>query len=183
MRSLLRKLCLFFYYSIAIYFPTQPFPGYRLGYFLRRNLVQWIADSCGEKVIIKQKCYFGSGKGLSIGDRAQLGHNARIDQEVKIGRDVVMGPDVVIMTNAHAFESLEIPINQQGNVPCRAVVIGNDVWLGTRVIILPGVVIGDQAVIGAGSVVTKDVPKGAIVAGNPAKLIRMRGERIEKVLD
>jgi maltose O-acetyltransferase len=89
-----------------------------------------------------------------------------------------MGPDVVIMTNTHAFERLDIPINQQGNLPLKPVVIGDDVWIGTRVVILPGINVGDKAVIGANSVVTKDVPSGAIVAGSPARNIRMRGERL-----
>ena len=63
----------------------------------------------------------------------------------------------------------------KGACPIRPITIGNDVWIGTRVIILPGVAIGDQAVIAAGSVVTKDVPAKAIVGGVPAKFIRERG--------
>jgi maltose O-acetyltransferase len=56
----------------------------------------------------------------------------------------------------------------------QAVQIGNDVWIGARVVVLPGVVIGDQAIVGVGAIVTKDVPDRAIVAGNPADLIRYR---------
>ena len=128
---------------------------------------------------MKQNCYVGQGNGLRIGHRSQLGHNARIDQHVTIGDDVVMGPDVVIMTNHHAFENLDMPINQQGKLSIKPVVIGNDVWIGTRAIIMPGVYIGDQAVVGAGSVVTRDVPMKAIVGGNPARVIRTRGDKDE----
>ena len=126
---------------------------------------------------MKQNCYVGQGNGLRIGHRSQLGHNARIDQHVTIGDDVVMGPDVVIMTNHHAFDNLDLSINQQGKLPIKPVVIGNDVWIGTRAIIMPGVNIGDQAVVGAGSVVTGDVPARSIVGGAPARFIRMRGEK------
>ncbi len=166
---------MFFYYGVATHFPTQPMPGYKTGYRFRRILLNHIAESCGEDIIVKQHAYIGSGTGLRIGNRSQLGHNLRLGQYVTIGDDVVMGPDIVIMANAHAFDSLDIPVNQQGALPVRPVVIGNDVWIGTRAIILPGVRIGNQAVIGAGSVVTKDVPERAIVGGNPARIIRYRG--------
>jgi maltose O-acetyltransferase len=177
MKKLLKPLALLMYYGLATHLPTQPMPGYQLGYWLRRQLLPWIAESCGYGIVVKQHCYIGSGTGLRIGHRSQLGHNARIDQHVHIGDDVVMGPDIVIMTNAHAFEDPDIPINQQGHLGNRPVTIGNDVWIGTRVIIMPGVTIGDHAVIGAGSVVTKNIPAYGIVAGNPARVLRLRGDR------
>ena len=86
----------------------------------------------------------------------------------------MMGPDVVIMTNSHNFERIDIPMNIQGSAVPKKVVIGNDVWIGTRAIILPGTTIGNGAIIGAGAVVTKDVPEYGIVGGVPAKLIRNR---------
>lgn len=178
--TLVKRLALFAYYSLATHLPTQPMPGYQLGYILRRWLVRHIAEACGRDVIVKQHAYIGSGTGLRIGDRAQVGHNARIGQYVTLGDDLVMGPDVVIMANAHAFDDLSIPINRQGALPIRPVVIGKDVWIGTRAIVLPGVNIGDQAVIAAGAVVTKDVPPRAIVGGNPARLIRYRGKTRER---
>ena len=85
-----------------------------------------------------------------------------------------MGPDVVIMTTAHAWEDPDVPIRLQGDVPIDPVAIGDDVWLGTRVIVMPGVTIGTGAVIGSGSIVTKDVAEYDVVAGVPAKHIRWR---------
>lgn len=85
-----------------------------------------------------------------------------------------MGPDVLIITQNHRFDQLDLPMWRQGFSPSEPVIIGNDVWVGTRAIILPGVTISKGAIIGAGAVVTKDVPEYAIVGGNPARLIKYR---------
>lgn len=171
------------YYGIARRFPTQPVPLWRVGYALRRILVGWMVSACGKHVIVKQNAYIGRGRGLVLGDHAQLGENCRIGPFVTIGAEVVMGPDVVIMTTAHAFEDPRTPIRLQGDLAIRPVVIGADAWIGTRVVILPGVTIGKGAVIGAGSVVTRDIPPMSIAAGNPARVIRQRGDRIEVTRD
>lgn len=84
-----------------------------------------------------------------------------------------MGLDVTILTHTHNIERTDIPMGQQG-MRISEVVIGNDVWIGMRVIIMPGVKVGDGVVIGAGAVVTKNVPDFAIVGGVPAKGIKYR---------
>lgn len=174
--SITRLLALTMYYGWAQFLPTQPMPGWKLAYWIRRYLVKRIFHSCGDGVIIKSRVYFGTGTHLRIGHRSQLGRNLKAEADLTLGDDVVMGPDVIIMSSGHAFPRTDIPINRQGSVPRRPVRIGHDVWIGTRVIILPGVTIGDKAIIGAGSVVTKDVPSYAIVGGSPAKFIRSRHE-------
>jgi maltose O-acetyltransferase len=151
-------------------------PSWKIGYVFRRFLAKQIFASCGDGVIIKQHAYFGDGRTLRVGHRAQIGTNSRIDHDVTIGDDVLMGPDVVMISGGHAFETPDIPINQQGSVERRPIIIGNDVWIGTRVIIMPGVKIGDGSVIGAGSIVTKDVPPYSVAVGAPAKVIRIRGQ-------
>lgn len=170
-----RSFSLAVYYAVAWHLPTQPVPGWRFGYAFRRKLVRCIFASCGEQVLVKRHAYFGEGGTLVVGDRSQLGANCRIDHDVVIGADVLMGPDVVVMTAAHAFEDRDRTVREQGAQERRAVVIGDDVWIGTRVIVMPGVSIGRGAVIGAGSVVTRDVPEYAIVGGAPARFIRYRG--------
>ena len=85
----------------------------------------------------------------------------------------MMGPDVTILTQTHNIERIDIPMGQQG-MRVSEVVIGNDVWIGMRAIIMPGVKVGNGAVIGTGAVVTKDVPDYAVVGGVPAKIIRFR---------
>lgn len=175
MKRLRHVLALAAYYTVAWRLPTQPVPGWSVAYVLRRMLFRHISPASGDGIIVKQKCYFGTCEGLVVGDRSQLGANARIDHDVTFGRDVVMGPDVVIMTAAHAWADPDVPVNRQGAQERRGVVIGDDVWIGTRVIIMPGVTVGSGAVIGAGSVVTRPAPARAVVAGNPARIIKWRG--------
>lgn len=88
----------------------------------------------------------------------------------------MMGPDVHIYARSHAFSRTDIPMIEQGNQNDKPVSIGNDVWIAARVIILPGVSIGNGVILAAGAVITKNVPDYAIVAGNPAKIIRYRKE-------
>ena len=178
MGKLWRILALTAYYGVAKRLPTQPVPGWKIGYRLRRVLVRHIFAECGEGVIVKQNCYFGTGATLRIGSNSQLGANARIDASVTIGDDVVMGPDVVIMTISHEFEDPSIPVRLQGARPRDPVVIGNDVWIATRVIIMPGVTIGDHSIIGANSVVVRNIPPLSVAAGVPCRVIRRRGERL-----
>ena len=181
MKEIIKQIALLVYYLLARWFPTQPIPGWRVGYAVRRTLLRHIADSSGENVIVKSNAYIGNGEGLHVGSNSQLGHNCRIGKFVTLGENVIMGPDVVIMTASHEFELLDVPVRLQGEKPIRPISIGDDVWIGTRVCILPGVTVGDHAIIGAGSIVTSDVPKAAIVAGCPARVLRYRGiSNVEK---
>lgn len=133
-----------------------------------------ILKHCGTNVNIEKGAQFSSE--VSLGNNSGIGVNALISSHVTIGNDVMMGPECMIFTSNHGMDRLDIPMWKQKHSEPRPVVIGNDVWIGARVIILPGVHIGDGCVIGAGSVVTKDVEACSIVAGNPAKLIRKRNE-------
>ncbi|MCD6461281.1 MAG: acyltransferase [Thermoplasmata archaeon] len=92
---------------------------------------------------------------------------------VEIGNNVLIGPRVIIHSANHRFADRETPIRYQGH-EYRRVVIEDDVWIGGGAIILPGVRIGKGAVVGAGAVVTKDVPPFSVVAGVPARVIKER---------
>lgn len=164
------------YYGLLQFLPTSPMPGHRAAYALRRVALGRIASECGSGVIVKSRAYFGRGERLRVGNRSQLGLRMRADSDLTLGDDVIMGPDVVIMAWSHRFDSLDVPINRQGATDPRPVVVGSDVWIGTRVILLPGVTVGDHSVIGAGSVVAHDVPPYSVVAGVPARVIRDRRE-------
>ena len=85
--------------------------------------------------------------------------------------------NVTIITRNHRFDRTDIPMMEQGFEPERPVTIGDDVWIGDRVMILPGVTVGTGSILAAGAVVAEDVPDYAIAAGVPARVIRLREEK------
>ncbi|PLS85639.1 MAG: hypothetical protein CYG60_11555 [Actinobacteria bacterium] len=109
------------------------------------------------------------GKDTMIGDFCVIGCNER----VQIGRNVMIASAVTIRDTDHSFEDTEIPMNAQG-IETAAVYIENNVWIGHGAVVLKGVTVGEGAVVAAGAVVTRDVPKFAIVAGLPARVVRYR---------
>lgn len=127
---------------------------------------------CGQNINIERNAHFTPG--LTLGDRSGIGINCEVYGPVTIGRDVMMGPEVVIYTSGHRFDRTDIPMMDQGSTEAEPVVIGNDVWIGRRVMIMPGVTIGDGCVIAAGAVVTKDIPAYSMAGGVPAHSIRER---------
>ena len=142
---------------------------------LRAFCGKLILPECGQNVNIEHGAQFAYD--LRIGDNSGVGVNALISSHVTIGRDVMMGPDCMLFTANHGMDDLSIPMWRQESSEPKPIVIGDDVWIGARTIILGGVHVGNGSVIGAGSVVTKDVEPYSIVAGNPAKLIRKRTDR------
>lgn len=111
-----------------------------------------------------------------IGNNSGLGVDCLLSGRVYIGNDVMMGPYCIMYATNHAHDRLDEPMNLQGFEEEKPIYIGDDVWIGARVIILPGVNVGNHVIIGAGSVVTKDIPDYAIVGGSPARVLKMRNE-------
>jgi len=140
---------------------------------IRAFLCRRIFKKAGKNINIEHGVFFASGRDIEIGDNSGIGLNARITGPLKIGNDVMMGPDVMIFTQNHETSRLDIPMRLQ-TAPKKPVVIEDDVWIAARVIILPGVTVHRGAIIGAGAVVTKDVPEYAVVGGNPARVIKYR---------
>ena len=120
----------------------------------------------------KIRCHEGL---VSIGAKTVMGQECTISayQHVKIGRECVIADRVMFIDFDHGVVEVERPIRLQG-IYKRDVDVGNNVWIGYGACILRGVTVGDNAIIGTNSVVTKDVPPNAVVAGLPAKVIRMR---------
>lgn len=129
-------------------------------------------EECGKKVNIEKSAVFSSK--VSLGDYSGIGINAKIGGACRIGNYVMMAPNCTIYSRNHEFSDIDTPMMFQGYKDEQPVEIGDDVWIGGNVTILPGVKIGSHSIIGACSVVTKDVPEYAIVAGNPAVVKKYR---------
>jgi maltose O-acetyltransferase len=173
--QLKRMLALGIYYAITRRIPARETDGRdTIATLLNRAVVRHIFARTGAHVCVRPGVYFGRGSQISIGDCSMIGADSIIGSAapVEIGNDVLMGPDVIIYTSNHGTKLGEpMRLQPMENAPVR---IGNDVWIGARCIILPGVTIGDGAVIAAGAVVTQNVPINAIVGGVPARIIRYR---------
>ena len=162
------------YHYFAQFLPAAGMPLGRLPKRIRYLLAKQIFKECGKNVHVGRKAYFQNGFDIVIGDNSDIGINARFSNDTTIGSNVLMGPDVVIIDNSHSFAERDQLIKKQGYERLKPIVIGDDVWIGTRVIVLPGVRIGTGAVIGAGAVVTKDVKPYTVVPGTPAHEIERR---------
>jgi len=116
----------------------------------------------------------GQGR-IAIGANSYIGHQCVLygSGEIEIGSDVLIAPRVVITSQQHDFTRPDLPIRLQEQ-RFQRIVIGNDVWIGAGAIVLPGVTIGDGAVIAAGAVVSRDVPPRAVAMGVPARVLRLR---------
>ena len=141
---------------------------------LRGLCAKLMLDKCGKNVNIERCATFSTR--ISLGDNSGIGAYSKIQGNTHIGDNVMMGPECIIYTRNHEFSSTDIPMCQQGFQEERSVYIGNDVWIGSRVTILPGVKIGNGVIIGASAVVTKDIPDYAVAAGNPAVVKKYRNQ-------
>jgi galactoside O-acetyltransferase len=132
---------------------------------------------------INDGCYFNAdGGNISVGDSTAFNHDVHINgacgRNIKIGAYCLIGPGVVMRTASHRISRLDVKIQNQGHDPLD-IVIGDDCWIGANAVILGGVKIGEGAVIGAGAVVTKDVPALGIAVGVPARVVKFRTQKPE----
>lgn len=161
------------YNWFARWLPNSFDRGGRFAKWFRAICCRQFLAHVGAGANIERNVYFGETD-IWIGDNGNLGINCRAHGAFRMGNNVMMGADCIIYTRNHAFDRTDIPMCEQGFQPRRPVSIGNDVWIGGRVIILPGVKIGNGVIIGAGSVVTKDIPDYAVAVGNPAVVKKFR---------
>jgi maltose O-acetyltransferase len=136
----------------------------------RRALLVSLIGSGGDSVWMQPPFYCDYGSNIHLGERVFFNFNCVVLDvcPVRIGAYSLFGPGVQILTPMHPFNAARRREEEFG----KPVEIGDDVWVGGGAIILPGVRIGSQAVIGAGSVVTRDVPEQTFAAGNPCRVIR-----------
>jgi acetyltransferase-like isoleucine patch superfamily enzyme len=143
------------------------------------------AAARGGKISIGDRTYVHTGAMiLSYGGEIAIGANCSVNPYsilyghggLTIGNDVRIAAHVVIVPGNHVFEAADVPIREQGTTG-QGIVIEDDVWIGAHATVLDGVRVGKGAVIGAGSVVTRSIEPYHVVAGNPAKTLRIRGEQ------
>lgn len=139
---------------------------------LRTAAVRMIISRCGKGINVERGARFDST--LEIGDRSGVGENCILTNKVIIGNDVMMAREVLINPGNHNYSDTNIPMNKQGAAPKKSVIIEDDVWIGSRAILMPGVTVGHGSIIAAGAVVTHDVPPYSIMGGVPAKLLKHR---------
>ena len=173
--QLWKKISYVLYQAIAIWLP--PSKTKIVGKWarsIRTHLARGFVVHAGDRINLQRGAVFGAK--LSIGDRSGIGSKCVLQGPVQIGCDVMMGPEVLVYTRNHNFDRTDITMREQGYQEEKPVIIEDDVWIGARVVILPGIRVGKGAIIGAAAVVTKDVPPYAVVGGNPAKIIKFRNE-------
>lgn len=137
----------------------------------------WSVEFSGD-ALIEPYCRLVGVPRIVIGRAFFMNSFCFLKGEITIGDDVLIGPGVIIWGTDHGVELGEL-IRKQ---PHRSepIVIGDDVWIASKAVILKGVTIGSGAVVGGGAVVTRDVPERAIVVGNPARVLRFRGENEDR---
>lgn len=173
-RELRRAAASACYLGFARHLPWGPRPGGALAKRLRRALAKHMLDECGVMVNVEHGAWFGSGRGIRLGDHSDLGMDCLVIGPLHVGRDVMIGPRCTFLGSSHETSDPTRPMRTQGFKPDDPVVIGNDVFIGAGSTILAGRKVGDGSIVAAGSVVTRDVPPGTVVGGNPARPVATR---------
>lgn len=146
----------------------------------RQAILQDLLGHIGEGTFLQGPITFHYGCHTHIGDRVFINFNLTVQDDalVTIGDDCSFGPNVTIVTPVHPMlpDERKAMLDKDGNVRhmcyAKPVTIGHDCWFGANVVVCPGVTIGNNVVLGAGSVVTRDIPDNCFAAGNPARVIR-----------
>lgn len=143
--------------------------------FLRNFIFRLVFKEYGRRSFIDYGCYMRYTSRIEIGKDVSINRGCKFfasffhkEVHIKIGNNVAIGPDATIFAAGHDYNYIDLPDIAD------SVEIGNNVWVGGRAIILPGVKIGEGCIIGAGSIVTKNIPAWSIAVGNPARVIKQR---------
>lgn len=136
----------------------------------RNEIIKELFSKTGNEFMIMPNFYCDYGFNIEIGENFYSNHNLVIldANKVTFGNNVQIGPNCGFYTSGH-------PIDKETRRKAefaKPITIGNDVWIGGNVCVMPGVTVGDNTVIGAGSIVTKDIPSNVVAVGNPCKVIK-----------
>lgn len=157
-----------------------------LNYYNYTHVTELRQVKRGKDVIVAPNVSFANGRNIEIGDRSRIGANVSLwagpgQGRIIIGTDALFAPNVMLTAANYRFNDGSPVTNQamdEGDI-----VVGRDVWFGCGVVVLPGVTVGNRAILAAGAIVTKDVPENAIVGGNPARIIGMRIAETDEMSD
>jgi maltose O-acetyltransferase len=165
-----------FYYAVATHLPRRTRPLGGVSRRIRQLCVKYMTSSPGAWLNVEPRVDIGSGREVRLGEGSGIGMDSRVEALIAEDR-VIIGPGCLFLARNHVFENVTAPIGMQGSSEIAPPHIGYGAWIGARVILLPGVQIGAHAVIGAGSVVTHDIPEYAVAVGNPARVVRYWNDR------
>ena len=151
----------------------------------RQEILKALLGSMGEWTELYPSVQFDYGCNTYLGSRCYVNFNATFLDcaEIRLGDDVFVGPNVSFLTPIHPLLAREriLRFTSEGRPytkeACKPISVGDRVWIGGNAVILPGVTIGSDTVIGAGSVVTRDIPAGVLAVGNPCRVLREISER------
>lgn len=146
--------------------------GVALGNGIRWDILPYHPCMVGENSVMEDHCILNNGMGkIEIGNRCLIGFSNVLIGPLTIGNNVITAQHVVMSGMNHGFGDIHMPIRDQ-QCTSNEITIGDDTWIGANVVVMAGVSIGKHCVIGAGSVVTKNIPDYSVAVGNPAKVIR-----------
>lgn len=145
----------------------------------QKELIGKIIGNIKGNIVVTAPFYCDYGINISVGDNFYTNHNVTIldGAPVTFGDNVFIAPDCVFSTAGHPIDVEQRNMGLEIALP---ISVGNNVWIGAHVTVLPGVSIGDNTVIGAGSVVNRDIPSGVVAVGNPCKVLRKITEEDKK---
>ncbi len=157
------EFMIYFFRYVPVFYPC------------RRFLYKMALKKCGKKLWVAEAVMVREPQNMEIGSNTSLNEFCYLHAKggLKIGSNVRIAPAVKMFTFNHKFADRNTPIVDQG-YETKPIEIGNDVWIGANAVILPGVKIGKGCVIGAGAVVSKDIPAYSIAVGVPAKVVKKR---------
>ncbi len=145
------------------------------------RIIKKLFAKTGEQIIVEQNFWCDYGYNIFVGENFYMNHNCIVldGAKVEFGDNVFIAPNCGFYTAGHP---LDYETRNKGLEYAKPIKVGNNVWIGGNVIVLPGVTIGDNTIIGAGSIVTKDIPSNVVAVGNPCKVIRpiTQADKIEE---
>lgn len=150
---------------------------------LRQKILSEMLGSVGKNCYIEPPFHGNwGGKNLFLGDNVYANFNLTVvdDVEIIVGNNVLFAPNCTLTTANHPINP---DLRRKGYQYAKKIVIGNNVWLGSNVVVLPGVTIGDNSVIAAGSIVSRDIPANVVAMGIPCRVVREISEHDEKFFD